>query len=85
MSHTISVAAPATRVNTSEARLGRTAGNREILNLPLVNPDVYALLTLTSGVDHVASDNPLTSPTETVTVNGSSTGPFSQLPPRWRQ
>jgi outer membrane receptor protein involved in Fe transport len=74
LSQTISVAADATRVNTAEASLGRTVENREILNLPLVNRDVYTLLTLTPGVDDVASDNPLGSPTETVAVNGSSTG-----------
>jgi hypothetical protein len=53
ISQTISVAADAAQVNTTDATLGRTVENREILNLPLVNRDVYTLLTLTPGVDSV--------------------------------
>ncbi len=74
MTQTVTVKADAAQVNTADATIGRTVENREIVNLPLVNRDVYTLLTLTPGVDSVKAENPLGSPTETVVVNGSPTG-----------
>jgi TonB-dependent Receptor Plug Domain. len=74
MSQSISVTADAAQVNTTEVSLGRTIQNKDIVNLPLVNRDVYSLLALTPGVDKSTTDNPLGSPTQTTVVNGSGTG-----------
>jgi hypothetical protein len=73
-SETISVVADAPLVNTSDASIGRTVDNQEILNLPLVNRDVYTLLTLTAGVDSSDGTNPLGSPSQISVVNGSPSG-----------
>ncbi|RPJ57531.1 MAG: TonB-dependent receptor [Acidobacteria bacterium] len=73
-SETISVASDAPLVNTTDASIGRTVNNAEIQNLPLVNRDVYTLLSLTPGVNATDATNPLGSPAEIVVVNGSSSG-----------
>ncbi len=51
LSDTIAVVADAAQVNTADAQIGRTVDNTEIVHLPLVNRDVYALLNLTPGVE----------------------------------
>ncbi len=45
----VSVIADAPLVETSSASLSRTVGQNEVLNLPLVNRDLYALLSLTGA------------------------------------
>ena len=51
LTESVQVTADAPLVNTSNATLGRTVSNQEVVNLPLVNRDLYALLNLTPGVD----------------------------------
>ena len=46
----VSVEADASLVETSSSALSRTVGQNEVLNLPLVNRDVYSLLSITGGV-----------------------------------
>jgi hypothetical protein len=70
----VSITADAPLVNTADASIGRTVDNKEIVNLPLVNRDLYSLLTLTPGVDNAESTNPLGTPSEISVVNGSSSG-----------
>ena len=74
VTESVSITADAPLVNTTDASVGRTVENKEILALPLVNRDLYTLLTLTPGVDQVDSTNPLGSPAEISVVNGSSSG-----------
>ena len=47
----VSVVADAPLVEANSTSLSRTVGQNEVLNLPLVNRDVYSLLLLTPGVD----------------------------------
>ena len=49
-SESIEVNSDAPLVNTDNATIGRTVENVEITNLPIVNRNVYTLLTLTPGV-----------------------------------
>jgi len=74
LSDTVSITASAPAINTSDGSLGRTVENKEILNLPLVNRDVYTLLTLTPGVDATEGTNPFGSPAQISVVNGSPSG-----------
>jgi hypothetical protein len=57
ISQTVTVNGAAPLVNTSTPELGRTIGNEEISNLPLVNRNAYQLLELTPGVQN-SSFNP---------------------------
>src|SRR4029453_11915535 len=74
VTETVSITGDAPLVNTTDASMGHTVDNKEILTLPLVNRDLYTLLTLTPGVDQADSTNPLGSPAEISVVNGSSSG-----------
>ena len=74
VTETVSITGDAPLVNTSDASMGRTVDNKEILTLPLVNRDLYTLLTLTPGVDQTDATNPLGSPAQISVVNGSSSG-----------
>ncbi|MCI0622112.1 MAG: carboxypeptidase regulatory-like domain-containing protein [Acidobacteria bacterium] len=71
---TVSVTADAPQVNTTDASLGRTVDNAEILNLPLVNRDVYSLLRLTPGVELTETGNAFGYPGQRALINGSSDG-----------
>jgi Carboxypeptidase regulatory-like domain len=59
VTETVSITADAPLINTTDASVGHTVDNKEILTLPLVNRDLYTLLTLTPGVDQADSTNPL--------------------------
>lgn len=83
-SQTVTVTAAPPLVNTSDATLGRTIAPAEIINLPLVNRNAYAQLSLTPGVQ-ANSFSPSTNPNGTpnfviglpsadVQVNGSIDG-----------
>ena len=50
VSETVSVVGDSPLVETASAPLSRTVGQNEVLNLPLVNRDLYTLLSLTGGV-----------------------------------
>src|SRR5258708_22944117 len=52
---TVTVTSEAGQVNTENAQIGRTVNNAEITNLPIVNRNVYTLLTLTPGVESSAN------------------------------
>jgi hypothetical protein len=59
-------------VETTSPTLGQVVTNSEINNLPLVNRDIYTLLTLTAGVDttDAATDN-FGAPMQVTIVNGA--------------
>ena len=72
VTETVEVIADATVVETTNPALGQVVTNRDIDNMPLVNRDVYTLLTLTAGVDTTgqATDN-FGAPMQATIVNGS--------------
>ncbi|HEY2942231.1 MAG TPA: carboxypeptidase-like regulatory domain-containing protein, partial [Vicinamibacteria bacterium] len=74
LEETISINADAPLINTAEVSLGRTVGNAEILNLPLVNRDVYSLLSLTPGVEFTETGNAFGYPGQRTLINGASDG-----------
>ena len=47
------------------------SGQNEVLNLPLVNRDLYSLLSLTGGVTSNENSNSLGGPEQLTTINGS--------------
>jgi hypothetical protein len=67
----VSVIADAPLVETTSSSLSRTVGQNEVLNLPLVNRDLYSLLTITGGVTSNQSANSLGGPEQNTTINGS--------------
>src|SRR5262245_17846701 len=69
VSETVSVVGDSPLVDTASASLSRTVGQNEVLNLPLVNRDLYALLNVTGGVSRNA--NSLGGPEQLTTINGS--------------
>jgi hypothetical protein len=71
VSEAVSVVADATLVETNSAALSRTVGQNEVLNLPLVNRDLYSLLNLTGGVTSNDNSNSLGGPEQLTTINGS--------------
>lgn len=74
VSTSVSVSSDAPLVNTTDAAIGRTVENSEIINLPIVNRDVYRLLDLTAGVDRVQTGGELGGRTIITVVNGSGSG-----------
>ncbi len=74
ISESVSVTSDAPLVNTSDAGIGRTVDNAEIVNMPLVNRDVYALLNLTPGVEVSESGNAFGYPEQRTMINGSAYG-----------
>ncbi|MDR3726504.1 MAG: carboxypeptidase regulatory-like domain-containing protein [Terracidiphilus sp.] len=71
-SETVSVTADVPLVNLSNSVLGATVSNEQIDNLPLINRDVYQLLSLTPGVQSNASSNSLGFTEYHVYINGST-------------
>ena len=71
VSEVVSVVADAPLVETTSASLSRTVGQNEVLNLPLVNRDLYSLLSLTGGVTSNEASNALGGPEQNTTINGS--------------
>ena len=69
---TITVAAAAPAVNTSEASVGQTVEGVQINTLPLVNRSVYSLLTLTPGVQNTSNAIALGFPAQRTFVNGGA-------------
>jgi hypothetical protein len=67
----VSVVGDAPLIETNTAALSRTVGQNEVLNLPLVNRDLYSLLSLTGGVTSNENSNSLGGPEQLTTVNGS--------------
>jgi hypothetical protein len=67
----VAVVADAPLVETNSTALSRTVGQNEVLNLPLVNRDLYSLLTITGGVTSNDASNSLGGPEQLTTINGS--------------
>ncbi len=84
VSEEVTITSAPPEVNTSNAELGRTVQSQEIVNLPLVERNVYALLDLTPGVQSnntgVATASPTTSnlslgfPEQRTLINGGTDG-----------
>lgn len=70
---TVSVNADTTPlIETTNSTLGRTIPNTEVDNLPIVNRNVYDLLTLTPGVQSSSNVNTLGYPQQVVYINGGT-------------
>jgi Carboxypeptidase regulatory-like domain len=67
----VSVVADSPLVETNTSSLSRTVGQNEVLNLPLVNRDLYSLLSITGGVTSNDNSNSLGGPEQLTTINGS--------------
>ena len=74
MTEAVAVTADAPLVNVSDAQIGRTIQNREIIQMPLVNRDIYSLLNLTPGVEMNTTANTVGFRQTTVSINGSGDG-----------
>jgi hypothetical protein len=72
ITETVEVVADAATVETTVPALGQTVTSAEIEDLPLVNRDVYSLLTLVAGVDFTgqATDS-FGAPQQQTYINGS--------------
>src|SRR4029450_8418045 len=68
----VSVVADAPLVETTQSSLSRTVGQNEVLNLPLVNRDLYQLLRTPGGVSSNDASNSLGGPEQLTTISGSS-------------
>ncbi len=75
----ISIVSDAPLVETRSASLSRTVGQNEVLNLPLVNRDLYSLLSLTGGVSSNDASNSLGGPEQLTTINGSARGQIGSV------
>jgi hypothetical protein len=71
---TIEISAAAPLVNTSTPELGRTVENKEIVDLPIVNRNVYTLLDLTPGVQRNDNSIVLGYPEQRTLINGGVDG-----------
>ncbi len=71
VSEVVSVVASAPLIETTTASLSRAVSQNEVLNLPLVNRDLYSLLSITGGVTSNDAANSLGGPEQTTTINGS--------------
>lgn len=74
VSDTVTVTGDAALVNTDNAQIGRTVSNSEINDLPIVNRNVYTLLSLTSGVQSNANSIVLGYPEQRTMINGGVDG-----------
>src|SRR5882724_11830259 len=70
----IEVTAAAPIVNTSSPELGRTVENAEIIDLPIVNRNLYTLLDLTPGVQRNDNTIVLGYPEQRTLINGGVDG-----------
>jgi len=71
VNESVTVEGSAPLVNTSNAQVGRTVSNQEITQLPLVNRNIYSLLTLTPGVTSSQNSIVLGFPEQRTQINGS--------------
>jgi len=68
---TLTVVGDSPLVETTQASLSRTVNQKDVMNLPLVNRDLYALLNLTGGITSNENSNSLGGPEQLTTINGS--------------
>ena len=73
-SEVVEVTGDAPMVNTDNASLGRTVANAEITNLPIVNRNVYTLLSLTPGVQSSSNSIVLGYPEQRTMIHGGVDG-----------
>jgi hypothetical protein len=71
LDESLTVVADAPLIETTSSSLSRTVNQNEVLNLPLVNRDLYALLSITGGVTSNENSNSLGGPEQLTTINGS--------------
>ena len=71
VAESVSVVGNAPLIETTESSISRTVGQNEVLNLPLVNRDLYSLLSITGGVTSNENSNSLGGPEQLTTINGS--------------
>src|SRR5687768_14583503 len=71
VAESVSVVGDAPLVDTASASLSRSVNQNEVLNLPLVNRDLYSLLNTTGGVTSNDNSNSLGGPEQLTTINGS--------------
>lgn len=71
---TVNVSDVPPTVNTSTTEIGRTVENSEIVNLPIVNRNVYTLLSLTPGVQSSVNTIVLGYPEQRTFINGGVDG-----------
>jgi hypothetical protein len=74
VSEIVEVTAGAALVNTSNAEIGRTVENKEIVGLPIVNRNLYTLLDLVPGVQSNANSIVLGYPEQRTMINGGVDG-----------
>nr|MDQ2901033.1 TonB-dependent receptor [Acidobacteriota bacterium] len=68
----IQVEGSAPLVNTTDATVGQTVGTDQITTLPLVNRNIYSLLTLTPGVQNTGNAIALGFPAQRTFINGGA-------------
>jgi hypothetical protein len=71
IAETVTVVGDAPLIESTSASLSRTVAQNDVLNLPLVNRDLYSLLSTTGGVTSNENSNSLGGPEQLTTVNGS--------------
>jgi Carboxypeptidase regulatory-like domain/TonB dependent receptor-like, beta-barrel len=71
VAETISVVGASPLIETTSTALSRSVSQNEVLNMPLVNRDLYSLLSATQGVTSNDASNSLGGPEQTTTINGS--------------
>ncbi|HYU80139.1 MAG TPA: carboxypeptidase regulatory-like domain-containing protein, partial [Vicinamibacterales bacterium] len=71
IAETVTVVGDSPLVDANTASLSRRVIQNDVLNLPLVNRDLYSLLSITGGVTSNENSNSLGGPEQVTTVNGS--------------
>ncbi len=71
ISEVVSVIADSPLVEVNTGSLSRSVTQNDVLNLPLVNRDLYTLLSSTGGVTSNENSNSLGGPEQLTTINGS--------------
>lgn len=71
LAEVVSVVGEVPLIETTSATLSRSVGEKEVMNLPLVNRDLYSLLSITGGVSSNSTGNSLGGPEQNTTINGS--------------
>src|ERR1700733_208998 len=74
VNQSVTITAEMPAMNTTSADVGRLVENKEIIDLPLVNRNVYALLSLTAGVESNANSIVLGYPEQRTLINGGVDG-----------
>jgi hypothetical protein len=74
VNQSVTVTAEMPAINTTSADVGRLVENKEIVDLPIVNRNVYALLSLTAGVESNSNSIVLGYPEQRTLINGGVDG-----------